>query len=93
MFPRITEVQVVGPFRVGLKFTDGTQGVADVGPWIAGRGGVFLALQDPAFFRQVSVDSEAGTLVWPNGADLDPDMLYEAAHAAAPGGGRPPRSG
>lgn len=85
MFPRVTEVQVVGPFRVGLKFTDGTQGVADVGRWIAGRGGIFLALQDPACFQQVSVDPEAGTLVWPNGADLDPDMLYEAAHPQSPG--------
>lgn len=32
-------------------------------------------------FRGVTVDPEAGTLVWPNGADLDPDVLYEAAHA------------
>ena len=91
MFPRITHVQVVGPFRVGLTFMDGTHGVADVGPWIAGRGGIFHALQDPAFFAQVTVDPDAGTLVWPNGADLDPDMLYEAAHATAPGGSR--RSG
>ena len=89
MFPRITQVQVVGPFRVQLIFTDGTQGVADVAPWIAGRGGIFGALQDPAFFAQVTIDTEAGTLVWPNGADLDPDRLYEAAHAAFPGGRRP----
>ncbi len=85
MFPRITQVRVVGSFRVALTFTDGTQGVADIGPWIAGRSGVFRALRDRAFFERVIVDAEAGTLVWPNGADLDPDMLYEAAHASAPG--------
>jgi len=33
-----------------------------------------------AFFNRVAVDREAGTIVWPNGLDLDPDMLYEAAH-------------
>ena len=81
MLPRITQVQVVGAFRVELTFTDGFVGVADVGTWIAGRGGVFAPLQDPTFFARVAVDAEAGTLVWPNGTDLDPDMLYDAAHA------------
>jgi hypothetical protein len=52
---------------------------------------VFAALQDSAFFGRVQVDVDAGTLVWPNGADLDPDMLYEAAHAMT--AGEPPRAG
>ena len=33
-------------------------------------------LQDPAYFRQVHVDPELGTVVWPNGYDLDPDVLH-----------------
>jgi hypothetical protein len=41
-----------------------------------GRQGVFVPLQDVAFFRPVTVDPEARTLVWPNGVDLDPDVLY-----------------
>ena len=91
MLPRITQVEVVGAFRVALTFTDGSVGVADVGPWIAGLGGVFAALQDSAFFGRVQEDVDAGTLVWPNGADLDPDMLYEAAHAMT--AGELPRAG
>lgn len=31
---------------------------------------------DPAYFSQVRVDEEAGTIVWPNGADLDPLVLH-----------------
>jgi hypothetical protein len=77
--PRIVSVEVIGPFRVALGFADGSKGEVDLEPWIGGRGGVFEALQDPAVFAQVAVDREAGTIGWPNGVDLDPDMLYEAA--------------
>jgi hypothetical protein len=37
-------------------------------------------LHDPAEFARVTVDQQAGTIVWPNGVDLDPDVLYETAH-------------
>jgi hypothetical protein len=79
MNPRITGARAVGAFRLALEFTDGSHGVVDLTPWISGRGGVFEPLQDRAYFARVQVDTEAGTVVWPNGADLDPDMLYEAA--------------
>jgi hypothetical protein len=85
MNPRITAALAIGDFRLELKFTDGSHGVVDLAPWISGRGGVFAPLQSPAFFAQVGVDAEAGTVVWPNGVDLDPDMLYEAAHAVSIG--------
>ena len=40
---------------------------------------------DPELFRQVRVDEELGTIVWPNGADMDPDVLhgdFDAAEAS-----------
>lgn len=46
---------------------------------LAGRGGVFRPLQDVESFKQVRVDSEARTLVWPNGVDFCPDVLYSLA--------------
>jgi hypothetical protein len=83
--PRITAVTVETRFLVALTFADGSTGSVDLGPWIEGRRGVFVPLHDPAFFRQVSVDHDAGTIVWPNGVDLDPDMLYEAVHDTSAG--------
>jgi hypothetical protein len=80
LYPRITAVEVRAPFLVFLTFTDGSQGTVDLGPSIRGRGGVFAPLQNPDFFAQVRVDAEAGTIVWPNGVDLDPDVLYHQAH-------------
>jgi hypothetical protein len=37
-------------------------------------------LSDPDFFAQVRVNVELGSIEWPNGAILDPDILY--AHVA-----------
>jgi hypothetical protein len=38
-------------------------------------------LHDPAVFAQVFVDPELGTIAWPNGVDMAPEPLYEAALA------------
>jgi hypothetical protein len=40
--------------------------------------GVFEPLKDPAYFRRVRLAPESGTIMWPNGADLDADVLYSA---------------
>jgi hypothetical protein len=82
MNPRVTHVSVVGAHAVELTFTDGSRGVVDLGPQLVGRGGVFEPLRDPAYFARVSVDRDAGTIVWPNGLDLDPDVLFETARIA-----------
>jgi hypothetical protein len=41
-------------------------------------------LRNLEVFNQVQIDSEAGTLVWPNGADFDPATLHDwPAHEGA----------
>jgi hypothetical protein len=41
------------------------------------HGPIFEPLRaDPDLFRTVRVDDELGTIVWANGADIDPDVLY-----------------
>jgi len=76
MFPRVKHVRHLGEYRLELSFTDGTKGEPDFGERVAGRGGVFSPLEDISFFRQVRVDPEAGTIVWPNEVDFCPDVLY-----------------
>jgi hypothetical protein len=44
----------------------------------SGNGGESLP-GDPAYFAQVHIDPEAGTIAWPNGVDLVPEPLYEEA--------------
>jgi Protein of unknown function (DUF2442) len=61
--------------KLHLCFEDGAEGVVDLAPHLSFRG-VFEPLKNLAYFRQVRVDPDLGTVVWPNGADLDPDVLY-----------------
>ena len=74
-------------YRLLLTFENGERREVDIAA-ITPFEGVFAPLADPAYFRQVKVQPDVGTIVWPNGADLCPDVLYErsrsvvsAAHA------------
>jgi hypothetical protein len=71
----IVAVSVVAEHRLRLRFEDGVEGELDIASEVPFRG-VFGPLADPSFFAQVRVDPELGTIVWPNGADLDPAVLY-----------------
>ena len=75
MLKDIVSVQSVGDHKLRLRFEDGIEGVVDIAR-IVPFTGVFSPLSDPAYFAQVSVREEHGTIGWPNGADLDPDVLY-----------------
>jgi hypothetical protein len=75
-YSTVTVARVLDGYRIELTFSDGTHGVVDLAQRVVGRGGVFSPLENPQFFRQVRVDDELGTIVWPNGADICPDLLY-----------------
>ena len=44
---------------------------------------MFEPLRDVDSFAKVAVDDELGTVVWPNGADLAPEVLHEQALSLA----------
>ena len=79
---RVTSVHHVRDYVLELHFGDGSHGQIDFRSRIVGRGGVFAPLEDVAMFKQVQIDSEAGTIVWPNGVDFCPDVLHHAATGA-----------
>jgi hypothetical protein len=74
---RITEVQSQEGRRLALIFDDGSSGVADVSRLLAGPVFEEIRQSDEAFAR-VTLDGY-GSIAWPNGADLDPWVLYELA--------------
>ena len=75
MLKDVVEVRPLGGFRVYVRFEDGMQGEIDLQSMIDFKG-VFAPLRDEREFAKVRVDADLGALVWPSGADLDPDVLY-----------------
>jgi len=71
---RVKDVEPLEGTILHVTFTNGEQRDIDVAPYIS-AGGIFARVRDdPAFFREVHV--ALGTVAWPNGADIDPDVLY-----------------
>ena len=77
MLKDIVEVFLRPSHRLWIRFEDGLSGEVDIAE-ATGFDGVFSALRDEAMFARVTVNQELGTIHWPNGADLDPDVLYAA---------------
>jgi hypothetical protein len=75
MMRDVVEVRPLGGHRLYLKFEDGVHGEVDIAEFVR-FDGVFATLQDPTRFAEVRVDPDLGTISWPNGADLAPDVLY-----------------
>ena len=77
MLKDIVEARPLGQHRLLLRFEDGVEGEVDIASMIDFTG-ILAPLADPAYFAQVTTSPESGTITWPNGADLDPDVLYAA---------------
>ena len=72
---RVTRFSIIGPYTLTVAFADGTEQRIDFRPVL--RGPLFGPLQDLATFNAVRLDTEVGTLVWPNDADFDPATLHD----------------
>jgi Protein of unknown function (DUF2442) len=71
--PLVVHAEYAGGYRIRLTFDDDLTKTVDFGSWL--RGPVFEPLKDELYFQRFFVDG--GTVVWPNGADIAPETLYE----------------
>jgi hypothetical protein len=81
MILRIVAAKVCGPRRLDLTFNNGVRKRVDLTPLLEGP--VFEPLRSRGYFAKAALDAEAGTVVWPNGADLAPEALYELPNQPA----------
>jgi len=75
MLKDIVAVTPLSDYRLNLRFEDGVESVVDITQCVSFTS-VFAPLRDPKKFAGVQVNPELGTVCWPSGADLDPDLLY-----------------
>ena len=73
--PIVVGVAVLRPHLMRLLFDDGAVRDVQFTPGET-QASLIKPLDDPDFFAQVRVDPEAGTVVWPNGLDLAPEVLH-----------------
>jgi hypothetical protein len=78
---RVKKARHVRDYVVEFTFTDGSVREIDLAPFLWGP--VFERVKEQDYFRRFRV-SRRGTIVWPNGADIDPDVLYLGLEPAAP---------
>lgn len=71
---KITAVKPLEPYKIEVKFNDGTKKKIDIAPILYGR--LFSPLRNPELFKHVILNKEVATIEWPNGADFDPETLY-----------------
>lgn len=72
---RVTQFATVEPYVLRVHFDDATAQIINFKPIMAGQ--VYGPLNELALFERVIIDEEIGTLVWPNGADVDPATLHD----------------
>ena len=84
---RVAGAEHLGAFQLRITFSDDLVRELDFDGVL--QGGFFAELEEHSTFAQASVDEVAGTICWPNGVDLDPDVF--ARRLREPVRGRSPR--
>lgn len=74
-FYDVTDFEIVGDYTIRVTFDDRTEQTINFAPVLLGP--IFEPLCDLAFFNQVKLNRDIGTLVWPNGADFEPTLLHD----------------
>lgn len=73
--PAVVHAEHRGEYRIHVVFSDHMEATVDFSSWLTGP--VFEPLKDVEYFKRFFIDG--GTVVWPNGADIAPESLYERA--------------
>ena len=74
----IKSFHIVAPYTLEIIFEDNKSKAINFLPDLNGE--MYGPLQNPDLFNRVKIDDEVKTILWPNGADFDPALLYHWEH-------------
>ena len=77
MYLSVKKVKPINDYKLELTFENKETKIFDVKPYL--DTGLFKTLKDERVFKMVKVSCD--TIEWPNGIDLDPEVLYEKSKA------------
>jgi hypothetical protein len=75
MSRKIKKVQYLEGYSLKLLFDDGKNKIVDLADIVRRGQNLIAQLKDIEFFRKVKCDGFS--VIWPNGIDLCPDVLYK----------------
>jgi uncharacterized protein YnzC (UPF0291/DUF896 family) len=75
MLHTVKKVEYIEGYKLKLFFNDDKVKIVDYEDKLKEAKNMFLLLKDIEYFKKVKADGT--TIVWPNGLDLCPDVLYE----------------
>ncbi len=76
MYLAVKDVKVMDNYKLILTFENNEKRLFDMIPYL--ELGIFKTLKDENLFKTVKVSFD--TIEWSNGADIDPETLYEDSH-------------
>ncbi len=71
---KVKRVEPLEGYKLRVELSNGRKGTFDASRFVR-RGGIFRELEDPKYFRQVSV--QHGAVTWPHAQDIDPELIDE----------------
>ncbi|MBA2562216.1 MAG: DUF2442 domain-containing protein [Chitinophagaceae bacterium] len=74
----IKSFSIAAPYTLEIVFGDNSHKTINFLPVLTGE--MYGPLKNPDCFDKVILDTEVNTIVWPNGADFDPALLYNWEH-------------
>ena len=77
MYFSIKKVKPLSNYKLELTFENKEVKIFDVKPYL--EVGLFKTLKDENYFKTVKISYDS--IEWPNGVDLDPEVLYEKGKA------------
>ena len=73
MYLSVNKVKPLNDYQLELTFENKEIKIFDLKPYFGT--GLFKTLKDKNIFKRVKISYD--TIAWPNGIDLDPEVLYK----------------